>query len=86
MKKRRGMLISKIIGRFKMLTAKHVNLLNNTIGERFWQLNYHDRVIRDNDKYNRISDYIYYNPQNWAQDRNNFEIIENWLCGKISST
>ncbi|MDR2475854.1 MAG: hypothetical protein LBD45_08350 [Bacteroidales bacterium] len=33
-----------------------------------WQTRFHDRVIRDNDEWQRISEYIYNNPRNWNDD------------------
>lgn len=43
---RRTMLVPKVIGFFKMNTAKHINLMRNTPGIPLWQRNYHERVIR----------------------------------------
>jgi REP element-mobilizing transposase RayT len=34
-----------------------------------WQARYHDHVIRTPAEYDRISHYIYHNPQKWADDR-----------------
>ncbi|MFW6347493.1 MAG: transposase [Cyclonatronaceae bacterium] len=34
----------------------------------FWQANYHDRVIRNADEFERIAWYIRQNPQNWKAD------------------
>ncbi len=33
-----------------------------------WQRNYHDRVIRDEEEYLRISEYIQQNPARWQHD------------------
>ncbi|MFH1456987.1 MAG: hypothetical protein ABIF17_02620 [Patescibacteria group bacterium] len=38
-----------------------------------WQPRFHDRVIRNEKELNNIRRYIYYNPVNWEQDRNNLE-------------
>jgi putative transposase len=37
----------------------------------FWQPNYHDRVIRNQQEYNRIKQYIINNPKNWTGDKFN---------------
>ena len=40
---------------------------------KLWQRNYYERIIRDEDEWARISDYIAANPINWALDRENRE-------------
>lgn len=37
----------------------------------FFQPNYHDHIIRNNNEYNRIKNYIIVNPQNWGEDKFN---------------
>ena len=69
-KQRRNMLISKMIGRFKMQTAKQINQYQNTRGQSFWQKNYYDRVIRNELELNRIREYIENNPARWRDDEN----------------
>ncbi|MEA3317190.1 MAG: hypothetical protein U9R54_04475 [Bacteroidota bacterium] len=39
----------------------------------FFQSNYHDHIIRNNDEYNSIKQYIIDNPQNWDNDKLNNE-------------
>ncbi|MEX2477010.1 MAG: hypothetical protein WD357_01145 [Gracilimonas sp.] len=34
-----------------------------------WQPKYHDHIIRDQESYNRISEYIRNNPEKWAEDK-----------------
>ena len=65
------MLLPKIIGQFKMRTAKYLNHSRNTPGCAVWQRSYHDRIIRTEDELNRIRFYIRNNPQKWEWDRNN---------------
>ena len=38
------------------------------IGEKIFQRSYHDRVIRNQDEYNRIWNYIERNPEFWKKD------------------
>lgn len=33
-----------------------------------WQTNYYDQIVRDKKSFNRIREYIYYNPIRWHQD------------------
>ncbi|WP_020536864.1 transposase [Lewinella cohaerens] len=64
---RRRMIIPKIIGKFKMLTSKQINILRGTPGQRTWLHNYHAHIINTNTKgeYERIAYYIRKNPENW---------------------
>ena len=68
---RRRMLLSKIIGRFKMASAKRVNDLRQTTGSAVWQRNYYEHVVRDEESLNRIRQYIIDNPAQWDFDREN---------------
>lgn len=73
---RRRMLLSKIIGRFKMLSAKQINILRETPGEPVWQRNYYEHIIRNDESLNHIRQYILDNPARWAGDRDNPKAIE----------
>jgi REP element-mobilizing transposase RayT len=44
---RRKMLLPKIIGRFKMNSAKDINTVRGSSGNSFWQRNYYEHIIRD---------------------------------------
>jgi len=44
-RQRRTMTLSKVIGRFKMSTAKDINLINKTSGRPVWQRSYSPREI-----------------------------------------
>lgn len=68
---RRKMLLSKIIGRFKMTTAKQINLLRNTPGTTIWQRNYYEHIIRNNESFTNIENYILNNPASWNTDTEN---------------
>ncbi len=37
--------------------------------DKLWQRNYHEHIIRDEESYQRISDYIISNPKNWKCDK-----------------
>jgi len=69
-KYRRQMLLSKIIGRFKMQTSKMINLNNSNINFQ-WQKSYYDHIVRNENDLDRIRNYIQNNPLNWNKDRNN---------------
>jgi REP element-mobilizing transposase RayT len=67
-KQRRKMIIPKIIGKLQMQTSKQINILRNTPGQKNWQPNYHDHIVRDDASYQRIKNYIKNNPRNWKDD------------------
>jgi len=54
--------ISRIIKQFKGAITK-------LIGFSPWQKSFHDHVIRNQEDYNRIAEYIDNNPAKWAEDR-----------------
>jgi REP element-mobilizing transposase RayT len=63
------MLIPKIVGKFKMQTSKQINILRNTVGKSVWQRNYYDHIIRNEESYNKITEYIENNPSKWEFDK-----------------
>jgi len=67
-KHRRNMIIPKILGKLQMQTSKQINLKRNTPGIKNWQPDYHDHIIRDDESYERIKQYIKNNPRNWNND------------------
>ena len=68
---RRRMLLAKLVGRFKMVTAKQINALRGSSGQTLWQRNYYEHVIRDDRSLNRIRQYIADNPAQWEFDLEN---------------
>ena len=71
--KRRKMLLSKIIGRFKMTSAKRINLLRETPGRPAWQRGFYEHIIRNDTDLHRIRIYMKNNPLQWALDEENPE-------------
>jgi putative transposase len=72
---RRNMLLPKIMGYFKMNTAKRINALRGTPGVPFWQRNYWEHVIRDDSDSNRIRQYIENNLWCWHEDQLNPSVL-----------
>jgi putative transposase len=66
---RRQMLLPKVIGYFKMNSAKRINALRDTPGEPVWQRNYYERVIRNEGELEAIREYIRANPLIWEDDQ-----------------
>ena len=60
--------VSSIIGSYKSVVTRHTNRLGYDFA---WQTRFHDHIIRNNDEYQRIANYIIKNPQNWNNDRYN---------------
>ena len=66
--------LSRIIGAFKTVSTKRVNILRRTPGAPLWQRGFYEHVIRDTDNMNLIREYIITNPARWALDRENPEL------------
>ncbi|MBK5285583.1 MAG: transposase [Bacteroidia bacterium] len=66
---RRKMLLSKIMGWYKMNVAKQINIIRLTEGTPLWQRNYYEYIIRNKKSYQTIADYIINNPAKWDDDK-----------------
>lgn len=63
--------LSEIIRGFKTFTARRINAHQKTEGIPFWQRNYYERIIRNEEELGQIREYIMRNPENWEHDKNN---------------
>jgi len=63
--------LGRLIGAFKTVSTKHINLLRNTEGQKIWQRNYYERIIRNDREMDNIHRYIEVNPLNWMDDDEN---------------
>jgi REP element-mobilizing transposase RayT len=63
--------LSNIIGAFKTTAATRINKLRGQIGTPVWQKSFYDRIVRNERELERIQKYIFYNPIQWEQDRDN---------------
>jgi putative transposase len=63
--------LGKIIAYFKYQTTKHINQIQNTPGIKFWQRNYYEHIIRNENELICIRKYIIQNPSEWDLDENN---------------
>lgn len=59
--------IGAIVRGYKSSVTKQFGLLG--FGEKIWQRNYHEHIIRDEQAYQTISSYIINNPANWNADK-----------------
>ena len=63
--------IGAMVGQFKSLATKRVHALRGTPGERVWQRNYYEHVIRNDADLNDIRQYILDNPVKWDTEEEN---------------
>ena len=61
--------LSEIVRALKTFSARKINELRNTRGEKLWQRNYWEHIICDEESYQRIANYIINNPINWQYDK-----------------
>ena len=61
--------VGRLVGVFKTVTTKRFNETQCSPGEKLWQRNYYERIIRNEQSYIKISEYIQNNPQNWKTDK-----------------
>ena len=58
--------LSSIIGSYKSAVSKHAHRLGF---EFAWQSRFHDHIIRNEEEYHRIANYISSNPAKWREDK-----------------
>ena len=63
--------LGRLIGAFKTVSTKQVNLAHGTPGRLLWQRNYYEHVIRDDEEWNQVREYIAGNPMQWEMDAEN---------------
>lgn len=60
--------VSSIIGSYKSIVTKNAHPI---LQEFDWQSRFHDHIIRNDDEFYRIKNYIANNPENWKEDKFN---------------
>lgn len=63
--------LGQIVAHFKYRTTKSINQISNTLGNRIWQRNYYEHIIRNEDDLSEIREYIITNPLKWEMDSEN---------------
>ncbi len=58
--------LASIVRGYKSAVTKQVRIVTNSFG---WQSRFHDHIIRDDDEFIRIRQYIIDNPLNWKNDK-----------------
>ena len=60
--------IPTIVKLLKASSTKRINILRDAEGLPVWQRNYHENIIRTEEIYIKVSDYIRNNPLKWEDD------------------
>ncbi len=58
--------ISELMGAFKTTSSKKIHLAGNN--SFLWQRSFYDHIVRNNESYERIYNYISQNPAKWQDD------------------
>jgi REP element-mobilizing transposase RayT len=58
--------LGALLAGFKSSATKRINILRNAPGTPVWQRNYYEHIIRHEEDYERIFNYISTNPSNWV--------------------
>ena len=66
---RRAPTVGDVVRGFKSSVTKRLNAITGASGQRFWQRNYYEHAIRNEDAYLKIADYIQTNPLRWEMDK-----------------
>jgi putative transposase len=62
--------LSTVINHYKAAVTKHARqILGTPAWDRLWHTRFYDHIIRDEQDFRRIQDYILNNPARWAKDR-----------------
>lgn len=64
--------LSSMIGRFKSLSARRYWQIRDaglceSVGTTCWQDRFHDRIIRSDQQFQRVYEYMILNPRRWSQ-------------------
>lgn len=53
---------------YKSIVTKKINQLQKTPEQLVWQRNYYEHIIRNEESFEKIAQYIHFNSQNWEHD------------------
>ena len=60
--------ISDVVCAFKSITTKLANQSQQIPGQQIWQRSFYDHIIRNEEEYCKIWEYIEENPSKWLED------------------
>ena len=61
--------MGRLIGAFKTVSTKKINILRDAPGTKLWQRNYYEHIIRNQNAMDKIRQYIVNNPLSWDLDQ-----------------
>ena len=61
--------LGRLIGAFKTVSTKKINVLRDSPGTPVWQRNYYEHIIRNPGAMDKIRQYIVNNPMSWSIDQ-----------------
>jgi REP element-mobilizing transposase RayT len=61
--------LGQVVAYYKYQTTKIINQMHDTSGARFWQRNYWEHIIRDENAFQRIYQYVQSNAALWEKDQ-----------------
>jgi REP element-mobilizing transposase RayT len=61
--------LGRLIGAFKTVSTKKINILREMPATPLWQRNYYEHIIRNPDAMDKIRQYIINNPVSWQIDQ-----------------
>jgi len=61
--------LGHVVAFYKYQTTKRINTQRGNPGCRFWQRNYFEHIVRNDDEYRQIIEYILTNPLRWEADQ-----------------
>ena len=59
--------VSSLMGAYKTTSSKQIHSLGNEVFS--WQRSFHDHIVRTENRYEMIFNYITNNPENWDKDK-----------------
>jgi len=60
--------LGAIVGHFKAAVSRRINKRRSEYGQKIWQRNYHEHIIRNEKSLHEIRNYILENPAKWRDD------------------
>ena len=63
--------LSELVRAFKTYSSRRINKIRNSQGVPVWQRGYYERVIRNENDYRQVGDYILYNAAKWESESEN---------------
>ena len=61
--------VDAVMGWLKYNATKEINIMRQTEGEKIFQRSFYDHIIRNDNDYCEIHNYIYENPARWQYDK-----------------